>query len=71
MSKRTTKPDGTPITCKFCRVPVAFDEGTGRIENLTGGFHSDACERRKAFYKNEAAQRVQGRRDARFNGGAR
>ena len=65
MTLRTHRANGTPFTCKFCRAEVAFDEITKRVMNLTGGFHSDSCERRKAFYKAEAAIRVQSQRDAR------
>lgn len=63
---KTHRADGTPVTCKFCRAPVAYDEVTARVMDLAGGFHSDRCERRKAFFKNEAALRNQARRDTRF-----
>ena len=61
----THKADGTPRDCKFCHAHVGWDTIKSRVVNLDGTMHSDSCERRKAFYKNEAAMRVQGRRDAR------
>lgn len=66
----TTVRGGKPMTCKFCHGNVGYNLATKRVVNLdaANSHHSDSCERRKAFYKNEAALRVQGRRDARGGG---
>ena len=66
MAASFTKTNGTPRECKFCHAHVGYDHATGRVVNHDGTMHSDSCERRKAFFKAEAAIRVQAQRDARF-----
>lgn len=58
------KANGEPRRCKFCHAHIGWDSIKSRVVNLDGTMHSDSCERRKEFYKNEAAIRVQGQRDA-------
>lgn len=62
--KRSTV--GKHIECKFCRRSVWLDTIHRRVYEIVGDqLHADNCERRKAFFKAQAIDAAETRRQKR------
>jgi hypothetical protein len=60
---KQTNSKGEPLTCKFCHAQVWFDDIDRRYYNIGGTeLHVESCERRKQFYKSQAAESAESRR---------
>lgn len=60
---KKTNAKGQPLTCKFCHSEVWFHEGSRRYYNVGGEtLHVENCETRRAFYKAQAAESAESRR---------
>ncbi len=57
------KKDGSPILCKFCKKPIAVDYNSRIYELDQETLHVVNCERRKAFFKSQAINNAQIRRE--------
>jgi hypothetical protein len=66
MANFATTRQGTdkPLTCRFCNQPVWFNLTNRRYYNTDGlTMHNSTCSRGQAYYKEQAAQRVQKQRE--------
>lgn len=67
---KTTNPDGSNKTCKFCHAEVWWHKIEGRWYNPGGEqLHVETCELRREHFHNQAMDAAESKRQSRTTGG--